>query len=78
MSNKIEWRKELIKAVEHMGRDVAQHATEIVGDMNYMTDLTITLHPSVGLNSVPTITVEHEYLSHEKLKSGADMRSKSC
>ena len=37
MSNKIEWRKELIKAVEHMGRDVTQHATEIVGDMNYMT-----------------------------------------
>ena len=67
MSNKTEWRKELIKTVEHMGRDVTQHATEIVGDMNFMTDLIITLHPNV-FESVPTITVEHEYLSHEKLK----------
>lgn len=69
MSNKTEWRKELIKTVEHMGRDVTQHATEIVGDMNYMTDLIITLHPNV-FDNVPTITVEHEYLSHEKLKGG--------
>ena len=69
MSNKTEWRKELIKTVEHMGRDVTQHATEIVGDMDFMTDLIITLHPNV-LESVPTITVEHEYLSHEKLKGG--------
>lgn len=67
MSNKIEWRNELIKRVEHMGHDVSEHAKEIVGELNFMTDLTITLNVNC-LDNVPTIIVEHEYLSHEKLK----------
>lgn len=62
------FRKKLASRIKSAARDLINDADDIVGNTDYMTDLTITLSFPTATDDVyvvPTITISREHYSKE-------------
>ena len=65
------YRPYLVKLVKAMGQEIINRADQIVGDGDLISDLSIWLR--FPQDSMPTLDINREHLSHEVIKVFHDM-----